>query len=214
MAVVRFLRDDCPEELFRFRYSVYVEEMDRVQRYADHEAKTIIDPLDEIARQAAAFVPAENSVDASGQGRKAEKIVGCLRANDVRDCDIGEYEQFYDIDKLSAEERDKVMICTRLMVAERYRRTTLPLKLMVAHYEDALDHKISTAFLDCNDHLQGFFGKFGFKHLGRKMHPEYGDVHIMRLDLEDAEHLEKIRSPYWPYLRRRLERARKGLAAE
>jgi hypothetical protein len=35
------------EAVYRFRYSVYVEEMNRTQRYADHELKQIKDPLDD-----------------------------------------------------------------------------------------------------------------------------------------------------------------------
>ena len=37
---------DC-EAIYRFRYSVYVEEMNRPQRYANHEYKRISDPLDD-----------------------------------------------------------------------------------------------------------------------------------------------------------------------
>jgi hypothetical protein len=34
------------EAVSRFRYSIYVEEMNRKQKYADHDRKAFIDPLD------------------------------------------------------------------------------------------------------------------------------------------------------------------------
>jgi hypothetical protein len=37
------------EQLFSFRYRIYVEEMQRKQKYADHSSKQIRDPLDDFA---------------------------------------------------------------------------------------------------------------------------------------------------------------------
>ena len=37
------------EELFSFRYRIYVEEMQRKQKYASHASKQIRDPLDDFA---------------------------------------------------------------------------------------------------------------------------------------------------------------------
>ena len=34
------------EEVYRFRYRIYEEEMNRHDQYADHEKKRITDPLD------------------------------------------------------------------------------------------------------------------------------------------------------------------------
>jgi hypothetical protein len=37
------------EDLFRFRYRIYVEEMPRKQKYSNHASKQIRDPLDHFA---------------------------------------------------------------------------------------------------------------------------------------------------------------------
>jgi hypothetical protein len=37
------------EELFSFRYRIYVEEMQRKQKYANHASKQTRDPLDDFA---------------------------------------------------------------------------------------------------------------------------------------------------------------------
>ena len=34
------------ERVFRFRYEIYVEEMQRPQIYADHAARTVAEPFD------------------------------------------------------------------------------------------------------------------------------------------------------------------------
>jgi Acetyltransferase (GNAT) domain len=39
------LPQEC-EEIYQFRYSIYVEEMSRIQIHADHEKKRVCDPLD------------------------------------------------------------------------------------------------------------------------------------------------------------------------
>ena len=65
------------EKLYRFRYAVYVEEMGRPQRYADHGRKRIEEPLD---------APAANFI-----ALKDEEVVGCVRWNGGQDTDFGEY---------------------------------------------------------------------------------------------------------------------------
>ena len=66
------------ERLYEFRYRIYVEEMGRHQRYADHTRRRIEEPLDATA---AHFL----AVDPAGE------VVGCLRWNSGADTDFGEY---------------------------------------------------------------------------------------------------------------------------
>src|SRR4051812_6581919 len=37
---------DDRQRIFRFRYEIYVEEMGRHQKYADHSARTVVEPFD------------------------------------------------------------------------------------------------------------------------------------------------------------------------
>jgi len=200
--------DESPRDLFAFRYRIYVEEMGRPQRYADHTQKIIVDPLDDSGINILAIDDGE--------------IVGCVRTNFLRDGSVGEYEALYGLDRLSPGEREQSSICTRLMVGPSRRRSFVTFGIMKAVYEYGMARGIYLNFIDCNEHLVPFFQKFGYRLVGRKAHPEYGDVYVLRLDVLDLAHLEDVHSPFVPSLRAFLDaRAieaerlnRRALAAE
>lgn len=66
--------------LYTFRYRIYVEEMARPQKYADHDARTIRDPLDDTAYNLVAW--------------QDDAIAGCVRVNFARDGGMDYYERF------------------------------------------------------------------------------------------------------------------------
>src|SRR5690606_2310594 len=101
------------EEVFRFRYDIYVREMSRPQKDADHARGRIEDRLDAFAMLLAAH-------DA-GTGL----ICGTVRTNVLCDGDIGEYGGLYRLDGLSANERRSTSITTRLMVERSKRGSVL-----------------------------------------------------------------------------------------
>ena len=177
--------------VYRFRYAVYVEEMNRPQKHADHESKLIIDSLD---------VPSAYVLAAWDAG----ELVGTVRNNFLRSCDIGEYARQYALTGFSPEFLAAASITTRLMVHPRYRCTTLATRLSCAAYRGGLERGITTDFIDCNRHLVGYFAGLGYRrHRDNLVHPEYGVVTVMRLDLTDHSHLEAIRSPFRRTLRAR-----------
>ena len=104
------------------------------------------------------------------------------------------------------------------MVLERYRTTTLAVRLAQATYElAALAHGVLLNFIDCNDHLVPFFAGLGFLELGTALHPDYGNVHRMVICLPDTDRLRAAGSPFAELAARRydaadLDRARKLLA--
>ena len=189
----------APDDLFRFRYAVYVEEMNRKQRYALHDTRMIIDPLDTTGRQLIAY--------------SDDRIVGCIRINCLADGDVGEYFDFYGLSALTAEERDVSCITTRLMVDPQFRRTKLPLDLLTRIYAYGLLWGMRWSFMDCNEHLVEYFGRFGWRNLGVKTHEDYGAVTIMSLDLHDGESLDRRGSPFAAAYRAWRSRAQ-PLAAE
>jgi len=174
---------ECPEDLFRFRYDIYVEEMGRPQLYARHDLRTIRDYLDETGRNVVARV--------DGQ------IAACVRINILTDGDIGPYREFYRIDPDALGGPDRVSICTRLMVAPACRRTAAPAGVMRRIYDYALDRGVRWNFIDCNRHLIGFFDRFGYRRLFDDVHDEYGEVSVMRLDLLDGDYLKAQHSPFY-----------------
>lgn len=170
------------ESVYRFRYRVYVDEMNRAQRYADHDARVIIDPLDSFG----------HILIALDKGR----LVGTLRINFLREGDIGEYNSFYGLEELTERERAVTSITTRLMIEKEYRSGTLAVRLSKAVFAFALRHQIETDFIDCNPPLDAFFSKMGHKKVRCITHPEYGDVTVMKLNLLDQNYLRSIRSPF------------------
>jgi GNAT superfamily N-acetyltransferase len=177
--------------VFRFRYSVYVEEMARPQKHADHTAKLIADPLD---------VPAACLLAAW----ESDQVVGTVRTNDLWSSDIGEYADHYGIGDLEADARSATSITTRLMVHPRHRRTTLATRLACETYRRALERGIVTDFIDCNAHLVEYFIGLGYcVHRNDLFHAEYGSVTVLRLDLTHLAHLESVHSPFRKLLRAR-----------
>lgn len=171
------------EAIYRFRYTIYVEEMSRKQKDADHVAKTISDSLDRTGFVYGAW--------------DGNEVIGTVRTNDLSNSDIGDYFDLYRLDSLSETDLERTSITTRLMVAPKYRGTSLAMRLCLAMYVDALDRGIASGFIDCNDYLVEAFEMVGYRlHQANAYHPEYGDVTIMRLQLNDLEHLESVRSPF------------------
>lgn len=179
--------------LHRFRYDVYVTEMHRVQLHADHARRSITDPLDATGIDLVAWLGAQ--------------VVGCVRLNLARDGRLGDYVQFYAMHEASPLHPLHSAIVTRLMVAPAYRNSPLPAQLCAAVYDLALRLDVRVGYIDCNTHLRKFFRRLGFiAHVPERMHPEYGCVQPMRLDMFDADHLRAVRSPFLPVLRQYHER--------
>jgi hypothetical protein len=177
------------EAVSRFRYAIYVEEMSRKQKYADHANKKIIDPLDDDAvRLYAAWSEGE--------------VVGTVRSNYLRWSDIGEYAEQFALAGMPDNLQATTSITTRLMVHSRYRNTPLAVRLACETYQNGLEDGITTDFIDCNDHLVPYFTGLGYLvHRNNLIHPEYGIVTVMRLNLNDLDHLDQVRSPFRKNLR-------------
>lgn len=171
------------EAIFRFRYAVYVEEMGRPQKDANHSSKTIRDYLDDFGCLYGAF-------DQDGD------VVGTIRSNYRRIADFGMYDEFYRTAKFSEQFSNDISITTRLMVAPSLRKTSLAVRLACHAYRDGLDNGIKLDLMDCNEPLLQFFKRLGYQQGFQAYHPEYGDVHVMHLFLQDLQHLKKMKSPF------------------
>ncbi len=179
----------APEELekvYRFRYKIYVEEMQRPQADADHECKRIEDKLDNSAYNLAAF--------------KGADIVGVVRVNLPQFGDVGYYEQLYEMGCVGADHPLFTSVITRLMINFELRNGTLAVRLACACFELGMRHQIKWAFIDCNEHLVDFFLSLGYvRYIAPKQHPDYGWVTPLRFDCTNGEYLKKCRSPLRTY---------------
>jgi hypothetical protein len=171
------------QRVFRFRYEIYVEEMRRPQRHADHQARTIEEPF-----------------DATGHIFLAEdetgRVAGTVRANFGRDTDFGYYHELYGMDCVGRSFPEHVSITTKLMVRPELRSGTLAFRIGSECYRHNLRAGILFDFIDCNPYMEGHFQRLGYRrYRDRIQHPEYGDVLPLVLPMTDLEHLESVGAP-------------------
>lgn len=184
--ITRATAQELPE-VFRFRYRVYVEEMQRSQRHADHGLRQTTDELD--ARGVNLIAVLNGS------------IVGTARVNFLEDGPVGSYEDFYGVRTLSSSERAHTSITTSLIVDQSLRGSSLPLMLVRACYRTLIERDSRMNLIDCNDHLVPFFERLGYVHCGKKRHYDYGVVNCMALELQNEAQLARARSPFLRLLR-------------
>lgn len=169
--------------VFRFRYEVYVEELGRTQRYADHAARTVEEPLDTCANLFCAY--------------DGSRLVGTVRTNYGWRSALEDYEVLYQMQRCGTAHPHSTSVTTKLVVAPDQRGSTLPYRLAAATYAAALSDGVLFDFVDVYPARVPFFQRLGYRvHLPRAVHPEYGPVIVMRLGMRDAEHLAEVRSPF------------------
>ena len=89
--------------------------------------------------------------------------------------------EYYTTDLLGlkavgAEHPATTSVSTRLMVSPEHRGSTLATRLCRAAFDFGSDHGVVWNFMDCNDHLVGFFARMGFEKTHTAIHEEYGRV--------------------------------------
>lgn len=170
------------EAIYQFRYNIYVEEMGRVQTYADHQQRIIREPLDDTGVLFSAY--------------ESGLLIGTARMNYSRASNLDYYADFYEMSKVGHFHPLRTAITTKFMIKPEYRGGTLAFRLTTALYAQAIKNRIRYIFIDVNDHLVDFFSKLGSHIHKTGNHPEYGDVTVMLLDMEDINLFEKLRSPF------------------
>jgi predicted GNAT family N-acyltransferase len=106
------------ETVFGFRYRIYVDEMGRPQKDADHERRRIRDKLDDTAINLAAWNDGE--------------IVGVARVNFARNGHLGMYDEFYEMGSVATDHPNRTSIVTRLMLAPEFRHSGLAVQMFCA----------------------------------------------------------------------------------
>jgi hypothetical protein len=200
MAEIRLAESD--EErlaVYRFRYSIYFEELKIVESCTDHERKLITDPLD----------TPQAMVLAAWDG---DRVVGTLRTNRVCDGGLENYLKYYRLTESPSDFLSQTSVSTRTMVAAALRRTPLTARLACETFKWMLSHGIRTDFCDIYPSVMPFSAGLGYKHQFDFEHPVYSFGHVMRLDLYDQEHLVKVRSPLRRILAKWLEDREKVVA--
>lgn len=168
----------------RLRYAVYVDEMRRHQRYADHSARSVLEPLDEKARVLATFA--------------GDRVVGTVRTNIGRESGFGEYEDLYTLRRFGPYFPECVSVTTKLIVDRAYRHGSVAARLVQGIYDCGIANGVRFDVIDCNTPLLPLFVRLGHRRLFPDIeHPEYGTVHPHVLVLHDDDHLRAVGSPLY-----------------
>jgi predicted GNAT family N-acyltransferase len=174
--------DEEREQVFKLRYKVFVEEMGKTPHHANHQHKTLIEPLDSSANIFSAF---HNG-----------KVVGTARNNLARTSNLEYYPQLYKMDFVGNAHPKYTSISGKLMVLKEFRGNQIAIHLIKENYRQMLIEGIKFDFSECDSSLVSYYNKLGYKSIGTLNHPEYGEGTILMLDVLDLEHLERVGSPF------------------
>ncbi|AKF04305.1 hypothetical protein DB32_001454 [Sandaracinus amylolyticus] len=165
------------------RYRVYVEELGRTQRHADHDRKTIEEPLDRDCMLWAAY--------------DGDQLVGTVRSSYAWRCDLGDYPELYQMARVGRDHPRHTSITTKLLVLRDHRLMSVARALALATYRRGLADGVRHDFIDVYPARIPFFEHLGYRvHVPELQHPEYGRVVVMSLDLHDREHFGRVGSPF------------------
>jgi acyl-CoA synthetase (AMP-forming)/AMP-acid ligase II len=179
------------EMVWRFRYTVFVEEKCRNIANADRERRRITDPLDATGRIIAAFDP-------------TGKVVGSLRVNLLRESDISSFRQRYRLGQISSAEATSVSISTRYAIAREHRGGALAVRLLRHACQDLIAEGITRDYAACRSDGLPFFASLGYKVRYQWTDPDGVDLVAIYFDFTDLEHLRAINSPLLPVIERHV----------
>jgi hypothetical protein len=138
--VFRAVSEADREEVFRFRYSVYVEEMGRYKTTADHEGRRLVEP--------------EDGHSVIYGARLDGRVVGTGRMTFGADGFSPRQVEQYSLAPLLAEVPAALMcIGERLMVTPALRGSSVTLDMQVLMGEDGDARGARLVFGDCEPHL-------------------------------------------------------------
>ena len=176
--------EDERHAIYAFRYRVYIEEMRKPYRHADHQRKILRDALDEKA----ILLYATNN----------HEITGTVRINWGEDEDA--FMTFSDLCALANFANfpaDSLSFCSRLMVHQQHRYSAVAAALSTAAYLKGRERNTQFNFVHCAPRLLPLFKRMGFRQYTQPFHdPEIGAQVPLVLVFEDVEHLRASRSPF------------------
>lgn len=177
--------DEDREAIYRFRYRIYVEEMDRYRSVADHEGKRLVEPDDDTSHLFQAIADGE--------------VIGTMRLSWGGDGGLNErHIGQYDLEPfLKTIPQEQIIIGERFMIEPRYRGTNLLFRLFTSYLKYVNERRIQLVFGDCEPHLLNVYQGLGFRTYTRRNvnSPETGYLVPLVFAPEDIAYLNEIRSP-------------------
>lgn len=174
------------QRIYRFRYQVYVEEMRKQPKAANHRDKLLTDELDKTA-----------TLLYIAQG---DEIIATLQRSFLDASSLpSQLYQRLDIAKFAAAfPKSALSVSTRLMVTPSYRNSTTAGAIVLAAYQDARERGVQFDFLHAAPWLIPFYTNLGYRrYTDHFLDPDVGLQIPQVLVLEDVEHLRNVRSPFY-----------------
>jgi predicted GNAT family N-acyltransferase len=184
------------QAIYRFRYQVYVEEMQKQPRSADHQTKTLTDALDETATLLYIM--------------QDDQIIATLRRNRLEHCQLPDsLEQKLGLEQFTqAFSRSVLSFSSRLVVAPAYRNSLALGSLLLEAYRMAREQGIQFDFLHTAPWLLPFYKGLGYRcYAPHFLESDVGLQIPQVLLLEDIDYLQTLRSPLLRIARRFANRS-------
>jgi predicted GNAT family N-acyltransferase len=179
------------EQIYRFRYQVYVEEMRKKPKTANHIDRTIIDLLDETG--ILLYITHKDQIIATLRRNFLDALE--LPENIQKRFSIAEFTQTFPTQELS--------ISTRLMVAPQWRRSSTVGAIVAEAYRQGRERNLQFDFVHCAPWLVPFYENLGYRrYTDNFLDQDMGFQIPMVLVLEDMEHLRTVRSPFYRLARK------------
>jgi CRP-like cAMP-binding protein len=175
---------DERSEVYRFRYSVYVEEMHKELACADHASKTISDEIDEYA--AILFV------------RDGAHVVGTLRTLNAARYLPESYGRWFGIERFAGIERSAISFTSRMMIAAPYRGGAVAGLLLQQVYGAARQDGVWINLIHCAPCLVSIYEKLGYRRISSRIVETDVGQHLTMAIVDDVPHLESVGSPFLP----------------
>ncbi len=169
-------------ELYQLRYKIYIEELGRTQKHADHALRTIKEPIDEFSENFVAYH--------HGQ------LIGAVRFHFCNRYEDSVYQDVYKFKRFGHFYPNHISYVTKLIVLPEFRNRIIALRLAEACYRLGMKMTYFN-IIDCYQPLIPFFIRLGYRfYTEDTYHPEFGKVTPMVLLSRDFIHLEKVKSPF------------------
>jgi predicted GNAT family N-acyltransferase len=194
--MAQVLLAETPEErqqIYQFRYRVYVEEMNKNPRGVNHAERILKDELDDTATLLYLIIDGE--------------IAATLRRNVLSDSPLPEtIHSALEIDRFtSAFPKSALSFSSRFMVAPKYRNSSVAGAIVVEAYKLAREQGILFDFSHASPWLVPFYENLGFRRYGDNFLDVDAGLQIpLVLLLDDIAHLQAVHSPMYRSARRAI----------
>jgi len=178
-----------PEErqaIYQFRYNVYVEEMGKNPRYANHAERLLKDELDDTATLLYLMVDG--------------KMAATVRRNLLHLSSLPTtLNQALQIDRFKAAfPASTLSFDSRFMVAPEWRNSFVAGLIVTEVYKMARQQGVQFDFSHASPWLVPFYENLGFRRYTDNFLDEDAGLQIPMVSLfEDIEHLRLVRSPFY-----------------